>query len=147
MTGFSVETLTKDKIEYKCILKSLNSRFLEVSIKLPAELKENEGWVREKINSKFSRGKIEIELISSNKQTENLSLDKSFIKLIKKSELDLKSKGVNVGPSSLAQLIKIQDFSSRQISESPSGLKDLVSKAIFNLKVTRDKEGKNIFIR
>ena len=42
MTGFSVETLTKDKIEYKCILKSLNSRFLEVSIKLPAELKENE---------------------------------------------------------------------------------------------------------
>ncbi len=98
MTGFSVETLTKDKIEYKCILKSLNSRFLEVSIKLPAELKENEGWVREKINSKFSRGKIEIELISSNKQTENLSLDKSFIKLIKKSELDLKSKGVNVGP-------------------------------------------------
>ena len=74
MTGFSVETLTKDKIEYKCILKSLNSRFLEVSIKLPAELKENEGWVREKINSKFSRGKIEIELISSNKQTENLSL-------------------------------------------------------------------------
>ena len=51
MTGFSVETLTKDKIEYKCILKSLNSRFLEVSIKLPAELKENEGWVREKINS------------------------------------------------------------------------------------------------
>ena len=144
MTGFSVETLTKDKIEYKCILKSLNSRFLEVSIKHPAELKENEGWVREKINSKFSRGKIEIELISSNKQTENLSLDKSFIKLIKKSELDLKSKGVNVGPSSLAQLIKIQDFSSRQISESPSGLKDLVSKAIFNLKVTRDKEGKNI---
>ena len=85
MTGFSVETLTKDKIEYKCILKSLNSRFLEVSIKLPAELKENEGWVREKINSKFSRGKIEIELISSNKQTENLSLDKSFIKLIKLS--------------------------------------------------------------
>ena len=33
MTGFSVETLTKDKIEYKCILKSLNSRFLDVSIK------------------------------------------------------------------------------------------------------------------
>ena len=30
MTGFSVETLTKDKIEYKCILKSLNSRFLEI---------------------------------------------------------------------------------------------------------------------
>ena len=87
MTGFSVETLTKDKIEYKCILKSLNSRFLEVSIKLPAELKENEGWVREKINSKFSRGKIEIELISSNKQTENLSLDKSFINL---NQLNLK---------------------------------------------------------
>ena len=35
MTGFSEASLNKDGIQFKCFVKSLNSRFIEVNIKLP----------------------------------------------------------------------------------------------------------------
>ena len=57
MTGFSESTLLKDDIEFKCISKSLNSRFLEINVKLPMNLKGHEGWVRDYINKNFARGK------------------------------------------------------------------------------------------
>ena len=62
MTGFSESTLIKDDIEFKCISKSLNSRFLEINIKLPVNLKSHEGWIRDYIKKNFTRGKIDIDV-------------------------------------------------------------------------------------
>ena len=57
MTGFSENSLQENGIEFKCIAKSLNSRFLEILIKLPNNLKSNEGWIRELLQKNLSRGK------------------------------------------------------------------------------------------
>ena len=49
MTGFSEASLNKDGIQFKCFVKSLNSRFIEVNIRLPNNLKKHEGWIRDLI--------------------------------------------------------------------------------------------------
>jgi len=74
MTGFSESNLLKDDIEFKCISKSLNSRFLEINIKLPVSLKSHEGWVREYIQKNFTRGKKILSLIN------DINFNKNFTK-------------------------------------------------------------------
>ena len=58
MTGFSESTLLKDDIEFKCISKSLNSRFLEINVRLPVNLKSHEGWVRDYIQKNLQEAKL-----------------------------------------------------------------------------------------
>ena len=63
MTGFSEASLNKDGIQFKCLVKSLNSRFIEVNVKLPNNLKKFEGWIRDYTKKNFARGKIDICLL------------------------------------------------------------------------------------
>ena len=63
MTGFSEANLDKDGIQFKCFVKSLNSRFIEVNIRLPNSLKKHEGWIRD-LKKNFARGKIDFDYIT-----------------------------------------------------------------------------------
>ena len=84
MTGFSESMILEKGIEFKCISKSLNSRFLEISIKLPSGLKSNEGWIRDSIQKNFSRGKIDLEIFYSAPQQNQLAISDDLIKAIKR---------------------------------------------------------------
>ena len=53
MTGFSEASLNKDGIQFKCFVKSLNSRFIEVNIKLPSNLKKAWGLDKRFDQEKF----------------------------------------------------------------------------------------------
>ena len=96
MTGFSESMILEKGIEFKCISKSLNSRFLEISIKLPSGLKSNEGWIRDSIQKNFSRGKIDLEIFYSAPQQNQLAISDDLIKAIKKNEESIKSRGLDL---------------------------------------------------
>ena len=60
MTGFANHTTTLGewKLSFEC--KSVNSRFLDMTLKLPEALKTTEPQIRQAINSGLSRGKVEL---------------------------------------------------------------------------------------
>jgi uncharacterized protein (TIGR00255 family) len=60
MTGFANHTMTLGewKLSFEC--KSVNSRFLDVTLKLPEALKTTEPQIRQAINNAVSRGKVEL---------------------------------------------------------------------------------------
>ena len=60
MTGFANHTMTLGewKLSFEC--KSVNSRFLDVTLKLPEALKTTEPQIRQAINNALSRGKVEL---------------------------------------------------------------------------------------
>ena len=62
MTGFAEESTKYNDLEFRCLIRSLNSRFLEINIKTPSFLKNSEGWIRDMIQAKILRGKIDIDL-------------------------------------------------------------------------------------
>ena len=77
MTGFSEASLNKDGIQFKCFVKSLNSRFIEVNIRLPNNLKKHEGWIRDLIKkSLFNLQKNRFEDGKSTKKDMNRLLAK-----------------------------------------------------------------------
>ena len=144
MTGFSENSLQENGIEFKCIAKSLNSRFLEILIKLPNNLKSNEGWIRELLQKKLSRGKVELEIFYSRAIDHHLSVSPKLIKEIKNNEKKIRSKGLDLQKISYSEILKISEISQKQLNIKSSSLKSLVRKSIEKLIDTRSAEGDSI---
>ena len=106
MTGFSESTLIKDDIEFKCISKSLNSRFLEINVRLPVNLKSHEGWIRDYIQKNFTRGKIDVDVFFTAPPKEQLRISDSFLKLVKENESRIKKHGFDIASSTYSELLK-----------------------------------------
>lgn len=142
MTGFSEATLNKDGIQFKCFVKSLNSRFVEVNIKLPNNLKKHEGWIRDLIKKSFARGKIDMDLHYTSPPKEHLKVSDNFIKLVKQNEKNAKSKGLDLIGASYLDLVRLRDSIQSDYVLSETALKTLIKKSLAKLAKTREAEGK-----
>ena len=142
MTGFSESTLLKDDIEFKCISKSLNSRFLEINVKLPVNLKSHEGWVRDYIQKNFTRGKIDVDVFFTAPPKEQLRISDNFLKLVKENESRIKKHGFDIASSTYSELLKVRDSKKKDYVLKDSSLRDLVKRSLIRLRRTRETEGK-----
>jgi len=81
MTGFGRHTLDTDHGELVWELRSVNHRYLEVSLRMPEELRALESSARERIGKQLSRGKIEatLRLRASQQTLSGLTLDKQAL--------------------------------------------------------------------
>jgi len=133
-------------------IKSLNHRFLEVSLRLPAALSSLELELKKKINAKFSRGKIEVGVrmdstISPEKGAGldlNLPLLRNYYALLckMKEELNLPDQ-IN-----LALLSSFRDIFISQEDDDLGAiwlnLEVLLDEAVTMLMVMRTKEGETL---
>ena len=60
MTGYGKSTIEKDKRNYQVEIKSVNHRYLDISIKMPRVLSYLEEEVKKEIAKKVKRGKIDV---------------------------------------------------------------------------------------
>ncbi|MEW6379393.1 MAG: YicC/YloC family endoribonuclease [bacterium] len=77
MTGYGCGTAQGDGVTISVEGRSLNHRFCDVSIKLPASLSSLEKKIRDMVMSFFQRGKIDL-YISLNKQSDTAQLQINF---------------------------------------------------------------------
>ena len=143
MTGFSEASLNKDGIEFKCFVKSLNSRFIEVNIRLPNNLKKYEGWIRDFIKKNFARGKIDLDLHYTSPPKEHLKVSDNFLKLVKQNEKKARNKGLKLVDFSYLDLLKLRDTIQSDYVLNESSLKILIKKSLFDLKKNRIEDGKS----
>ena len=144
MTGFSEASLNKDGIQFKCLVKSLNSRFIEVNVKLPNNLKKFEGWIRDYTKKNFARGKIDIDIYYTSPPKKHLKISDNFIELVKKNEKNAVKKGLVLGSSSYLDLLRLRDSIQDDYMLNENSLKSLVKTSLMKLKKTRLEEGKSI---
>ena len=144
MTGFAEESTKYNHLEFRCLIRSLNSRFLEINIKTPSFLKNSEGWIRDMIQAKILRGKIDIDLYIHSNQDNTLVISESFIKQVLRNEKTLRKKGLTLAPSSFTSLFEIEESFKKSNNISDRNLKALVNKSLSSLINTRVKEGKVI---
>jgi len=88
MTGFGRKAIDKDGMGFVVEIKSVNHRYLDLSIKMPKSLNPLENKIRKIVTSKISRGKIDL-YITQNKALDqneiaslNTSLADSYIKCL-----------------------------------------------------------------
>lgn len=58
MTGYGSASFENDQYSLVVELKSLNSKFLDFSSKIPKELSEHEGTIKQRVSKKLIRGKV-----------------------------------------------------------------------------------------
>ena len=147
MTGFGKESFATSKISIEAEVKSVNSRYLEVFIKLPQFLSHREYELRELIKDKIKRGKINISLQVKRDTTLNGSSAfdeeklKSYLKVLKQIK-----KAANLSEEvKLEHLLNNKEFiasSDIDLSEAEfNKVKKTLTTALNNLQVMKKNEG------
>ena len=76
MTGFGKAEIALDKLHVIVELRSLNSKYLDLTVKMPSFLKEIELRARKTVKEKLERGKVEL-LVHYEKNKENTAITSS----------------------------------------------------------------------
>jgi len=150
MTGFAVETIPYGN-GINCEIRSLNSRYLETSVKLPLALKEMEDPIRDIIQKKIKRGRVTCSL-SFNSATEplsNLKIDAGTVSSYK-SLLEQMRKAAKISDEiKLEHLLVFKEIISFEEDEVvdkdlEKNIFNLVEKTLDKLNNMRQVEGKNL---
>lgn len=150
MTGFGRAQVSKDGIDVSVEIKSLNSRFLEINLRLPAIVQPKEFEIRELIRKRISRGKITVTIdfkvdpFVRSPIMVNFDFVGAYIKVLRELKRKFKVKG-EIKLEHLLSLPNIFDVNSFDISEEQwEILKEGIEKALENLIESRCKEGEQL---
>jgi uncharacterized protein (TIGR00255 family) len=148
MTGFGKAVIAFETKKIQIELKALNSKQLDLNMKIPAELRHVEYEWRNLISSGLQRGKIEMNLnLSDTQEREGSVIDSAlaayYLKQLKKLSDDL---GFDPPQDIAGFLLKMPGIFSTEESVPDSELtlviKDCLLQAIESLDQFRLKEGK-----
>lgn len=84
MTAFARQELIKDWGTLTLELRSVNHRYLDVSLRVPEDFRSLETKIRDKIAAKLTRGKVDVSLRFSGKETSSgeIVIDKELVQQI-----------------------------------------------------------------
>jgi len=153
MTGFGRKSLSSEYGELNVEIFSVNKRFKEISIHLPAFFSSFEYEIKKEVEKVFFRGKISVKLefFPSEKKLKEFFPDLEFLKNLKKSWLTYSKKlgyekavislDFLLGQSEIFQEEKIKDFKNfRKL------IFDALNLAIKNVIEMKEKEGRELFL-
>ncbi|MFR2788330.1 MAG: YicC/YloC family endoribonuclease [Clostridia bacterium] len=150
MTGYGKESLIIDSREYQVEIKSVNHRYLDISMKLPRTLSYLEEKMKKIIASKVKRGKFDVYVNFINNSTEgknikiNTEIAKMYIKELKDlAESENLISDINVMEiAKLPEVLNIQNTQEDDIIEKE--LEKVMTNAVDNLIAMRVAEGNKI---
>lgn len=105
MTGYGKAELSQNGKTIKAEIRSLNSKFLDLSLRLPFSFKDKEMEVRSMITEQLQRGKIDLFIgVETATEVKSVTIDKALAKQYYK-ELKSLSKELGTGKKNLLELV------------------------------------------
>ncbi|MHB8578481.1 MAG: YicC/YloC family endoribonuclease [Ignavibacteriaceae bacterium] len=150
MTGYGKGSAQNENFNSEVEVKSVNSRFLEISLKLPASLMNREYEIREFIKSKINRGKLSviIQLKNNGAKIDSLFINKEKLKSYLSLVKELKKTAKINEKVKLDHLLNHADiFSAPDLDLSDSEfylIKKALDSALAELLKMKKNEGKEL---
>lgn len=148
MTAFAANETELGNLMVSCELRSVNHRYLDVSIKLPDRLRFVEADVRSLISAKISRGKIECNInVKKQAGRQTFMVDQDAVAaLIAATKLIEQQMYSSMSFSALDILAfpGVQQESELDKIELSKGLASLVATTVTQLSETRKREGRQL---
>lgn len=147
MTGYGKASTTFKNYNIEVETRSVNNRYLEISLKLPTAFQEKEYELRELIRSKLKRGKIFISVAIKSNEGEDLflTIDENRINQIYSTLKQLKKSLKIKEAINLSHILSFKDIFSYEVQEKEEELfgviKNTIDEAINNLLLMRASEG------
>lgn len=147
MTGFGKSVVTHNGFNVEVEARSLNSRFLDVYIKLPKHLYNQEFEIRDLIKNNVKRGKLSLTVSVKKDGTEEVlpQIDKEAVKSLSKTLKEIKKIAKVKDEISLNHILNFQNLIFTDNSEDDESEIEFVKKGILealkDLAEMRKKEG------
>ncbi len=146
MTGYGRSAVDTDSGELLWELRSVNHRYLEVSLRMPEDLRALEATAREHISKKLSRGKVEatLRLRSSNRAVAGIALDQEALASLGAAIEQVRKaipESALVDPLKVIQWPGVMASTDDQLDELSHHAMSCLSDALDDLVSTREREG------
>ena len=150
MTGYAnaamaLVGISLDEIQLALEIRSVNSRFLDVSFKLPDELRQNEPALRALVTANIKRGKVEIRAALEN-TLQNLPAKPSSATLeqLQAIEKDIQATLKEARSLSVADVLRLSSSTANSLksnAETAQSVLNLTQTAVQDLLASREREG------
>ncbi|MBV8620742.1 MAG: YicC family protein [Curvibacter sp.] len=123
-------------------IRSVNSRFLDLSFRLPEELRQHEPALRELLTSKLKRGKVEVRA-ALDQEAAGALREPSSRQLQKLNAIQdtIRAWLPQAAPLSVADVIRLGSNESNTLLPSAEQVLALAGKAVKELQAARQREG------
>lgn len=153
MTAFSHQSTQIPQGNLIWELRSVNHRFLDISLRLPEKFRVLESLIREKIQSKLQRGKIEalLKFDVGENASPQFSLNMGLVKDLAEKTQSIKAlfPGAETDLCAILSWPGVLNIKNQEQDESQKSAINLLTKTLEDLQEMRLREGKRIqqFIR
>ena len=150
MTGYSKVVETTDGYEISIEMKSLNSKYLNLSISLPSYLNFCELELNQLISEKIKRGKVSVKIhVRFIKPPQAIKVNEGLAQAYYEALDEISSKLGIPEPINLDHILKFREVITFEMDEDEAEIiyghvKKILSKALENLIKEREKEGERL---
>jgi uncharacterized protein (TIGR00255 family) len=149
MTAFARSSSERAGANLTWELRSVNHRYLEVFVRLPEELRAMEPLVRERVNARIGRGKLECVLRCqwAPQQMVTLELDRERLKAVLDACREIETRSAEAGSPGVMELLRWPGVV-REPEPDTGAVQEqaltVLDQALDELLVTREREGEQI---
>ena len=148
MTGYGKASAEWNNTIITAEIRALNSRYMDLSLKMPFTYKEKEIELRNMISSKLERGKVDVYVnLENSDQSRNQKLNKDLIRQYF-NELKELSHELDIKEDLLSVVMRIPNVLATEemnLDEEEYGIiSKVINDAIKNLNKFREREGKEL---
>jgi len=151
MTGFAALTRDDELATIAVTVKSVNHRFLDVQLRLPPSLASAETKIRAVVQSRLSRGRIEVNISIQQRRagTIDVELNEPFLDGLKVALERAQERGYATGSIAVSDLLRfpqaltIRERTEETTESSPiiARVEDALAAALDDLEAMRVREG------
>ncbi len=149
MTGFAAEAAELPGLSLSVELRSVNHRYLDVTVKLPDELRHLEAVLREKLAGALKRGKVECRVAMSRNSpgAATLSIDAARVAQLADAAAAVLRTIPSAAPLSVNEILRwpgVMAEPSLPVDELAATVVSLVDRALTDLAASRRREGAKV---
>jgi uncharacterized protein (TIGR00255 family) len=126
-----------------CELRTVNHRYLELSPRLPEELRSFESALRERIAAKLSRGKVDVTVRRGESRSESLQVDNVMVGRLSELARDLETRfpSMRIEFTELLRFPGVLQHAEMDQDAQQAALMSVLDRALDVLTATREREG------
>jgi len=148
MTAYASAEATGPAGTLSCELRTVNHRYLELSPRLPDELRSFESLLRERIAAKLSRGKLDItvRVRGNESRTDTLQINGALVAKLAEFALDMQARfpQMRVELTDLLRFPGVMQQAEIDPEAQQAALFEVLDRALDVLTATREREGEKL---
>ena len=146
MTAYASAETTGPAGTLSCELRTVNHRYLELSPRLPDDLRAFESQLRERVAAKLSRGKLDLTVRRSDSRSESLQINHALLARLSEISLDLDARfpKMRIEFTELLRFPGVMQQAEMDAEAQQAALFDVLDRALDALTATREREGEKL---